>query len=139
MSAPSARPPAARSRQTSGGKGREAGRFAEVVAAVWLMLKGYQILGFRLKTPYGEIDLLARKGRTVAVVEVKRRATVEIALSAITSKQRERLIRAGRSLVSRRSSLRHLALRLDLIAMAPGRFPRHVPNIFNDMARSGQA
>lgn len=139
MSAPPGRSQAPRTRGESGGRGREAGRFAEVVAALWLMLKGYQILGFRLKTPYGEIDLLARKGRTLAVVEVKRRATVEIALSAVGTKQRERLIRAGRSLASRRTSLRQLALRLDLIAMAPGRLPRHVPNIFNDLAGSGHA
>ena len=40
------------------------------------MAKGYRILGFRLKTPPGEIDLLAQRGRTLAVVEVKRRATL---------------------------------------------------------------
>lgn len=137
------RPPPSRSpgrtRAESGTRGRAEGRLAEVVAAVWLMLKGYQILGFRLKTPYGEIDLLARRGRTLAVVEVKRRATVEIALAAVGTKQRERLIRAARTLASRRAGLRQLALRLDLIALAPGRLPRHVPNIFNDLDRSGQA
>jgi len=131
--------PPVRTRAESGTRGRAEGRFAEVVAAAWLMLKGYQILGFRLKTPYGEIDLLARKGKTLAVVEVKRRATVEAALFAVASKQRERLIRAGRALAGRRSSLRQLALRLDLIALAPGRLPRHVPNIFNDLDRSSHA
>jgi putative endonuclease len=125
--------PPRRTRQESGARGRRDGRFAEAIAALWLMLKGYQILGFRLKTPQGEIDLLARKGSTLAVVEVKRRATVEIALASIQTTQRERLIRAARSLAARRSSLRQLALRLDLIALAPGRLPRHVPNIFNDL------
>lgn len=134
---PSRAPP--RTRAESGARGRREGRLAEAVAAAWLMLKGYQVLGFRLKTPYGEIDLLARRGRTLAVVEVKRRATVEIALSAVGSKQRERLIRAARAIASRRAGLRQLALRLDLIALAPGRLPRHIPNIFNDLDRSGQA
>jgi putative endonuclease len=122
-----------RTRQESGARGRREGRFAEAVAALWLMLKGYQILGFRLKTPAGEIDLLARKGNTLAVVEVKRRASVEIALASVSSTQRDRLIRAARALASRRSALRQLALRMDLIALAPGRLPRHVPNIFNDL------
>lgn len=122
-----------RTRQERGARGRRDGRFAEAIAALFLMLKGYQILGFRLKTPSGEIDLLARKGKTLAVVEVKRRATVEIALASITSAQRDRLLRAARTLAARRSGLRHLALRLDLIALAPGRLPRHVPNIFNDL------
>ena len=126
-----------RTRQESGARGRREGRFAEAVAAAWLMLKGYQILGFRLKTPAGEIDLLARKGGTLAVVEVKRRATVELALASIASHQRDRLLKAARALASRRSSLRQLALRLDLIALAPGRLPRHVPNIFNDLDRPG--
>lgn len=126
--------PARRTRQESGARSRQEGRFAEAVAALWLMLKGYQILGFRLKTPAGEIDLLARKGKTLAVVEVKRRATVEIALASISSTQRDLLLRAARTLASRRSGLRQLALRMDLIALAPGRLPRHVPNIFNDLA-----
>ena len=125
--------PARRTRQESGARGRKEGRFAEAIAAVLLMVKGYQILGFRLKTPSGEIDLLARKGKTLAVVEVKRRATVELALASVTSAQRDRLLRAARALAARRAGLRHLALRLDLIALAPGRLPRHVPNIFNDL------
>lgn len=122
-----------RARRERGARGRRDGRFAEVVAALWLMLKGYQILGFRLKTPAGEIDLLARKGRTLAVVEVKRRASVERALDSILPVQRDRLLRAARALASRRAALRQLDLRLDLIALAPGRLPRHVSNIFNDL------
>ena len=133
MTTPDARV-AARSRR--GGQGRRDGRFAETIAALWLMLKGYQILGFRLKTPLGEIDLLARKGRTLAVVEVKRRASVELALDSILPNQRDRLLRAARSLAVRRASLRQLDLRLDLIALAPGRLPRHVRNIFNDLGET---
>jgi len=125
----------ARSRR--GARGRKEGRLAEAVAAALLMLKGYQILGFRLKTPQGEIDLLARRGKTLAVVEVKRRATVELALESIGHVQRDRLLRAARTIASRRASLRQLDLRLDLIALAPGRFPRHLPNIFNDLDSAG--
>src|SRR5690606_8694337 len=46
-------------RRRRGGKARADGRWAEVAAAVWLMAKGWRILGFRLKTPEGEIDILA--------------------------------------------------------------------------------
>lgn len=120
-------------RSRRGAEGRKAGRLAEVIAAVWLMLKGYQILGFRLRTRLGEIDLLARKGRVLAVVEVKRRGSVQAALESILPHQRERLIRAGEAIAARRPALRQLALRLDMIALAPGRFPRHVHNIFNNL------
>ena len=107
---------------------RVAGRRAEVLAAVWLMLRGYRILGFRLKTPQAEIDLLAVKGGVLAVVEVKQRVTLTAALEAVSSDQRERLRRAGRNLASRRPSLADKAVRLDLIAMAPGKWPKHCPD-----------
>jgi putative endonuclease len=122
----------AEARRERGLKGRRDGRAAEVIAAVFLMLKGYQILGFRLRTREGEIDLLARRGKRLVVVEVKRRSTVEEALQALDPSQRERLLRAARSLTARRPALRHLDLRLDLIALAPGRLPRHVLDVMAD-------
>lgn len=115
-------------RSARGAASRAAGRRGEVLAAVWLMLKGYRILGFRLRTPQGEIDLLAQRGKVLAVVEVKRRTTLAAALEAVTAEQRERLRRAGRNLASRRPSLQNSAVRLDLVALAPGKLPRHRPD-----------
>lgn len=115
-------------RRIRGLRARLAGRRGEVISALWLMAKGYRILGFRLKTPQGEIDLLAQKGEVLAVVEVKLRTTIEAALEAVTVRQRERLRRAGESLARRRPSLAHAAVRLDLLALAPGRLPRHIPD-----------
>ena len=115
-------------RQARGAAARTAGRRAEVWAALWLMAKGYRILGFRLRTPQGEIDLLAQRGGVLAVVEVKQRATLEAALEAVSQAQRERLRRAGRAIAARRPSLQNLAVRLDLIALAPGRWPMHSPD-----------
>jgi putative endonuclease len=91
------------------------------------MAKGYRILGLRLATPFGEIDLLAQRGHIMAVVEVKRRRTLEEALLAVGAVQQERLARAGANLAARRAPARDLAVRLDLIALAPGRWPRHIP------------
>ena len=115
-------------RQARGAAARTAGRRAEVWAALWLMAKGYRILGFRLRTPQGEIDLLAQRGRVLAVVEVKQRATLQAALEAVSEIQRERLRRAGRAIAARRPSLQNMAVRLDLIALAPGRLPVHAPD-----------
>ena len=119
----------ARSRR--GTAARLAGRRSEVAAALWLMLKGYRILGFRLKAPQAEIDLLAQRGKVLAVVEVKQRATLAAALEAVSLDQRERLRRAGATLAARRRGMGDLAVRLDLIALAPGRFPRHSPDAWN--------
>ena len=115
-------------RRTRGAAARKVGRRAEVVAALWLMAKGYRILGFRLATPLGEIDLLAQRGGVLAVVEVKQRSTIEDALDAVTPTQRDRLRRAAAHLGGHRAGLRDLAVRLDLIALAPGRVPRHLPD-----------
>lgn len=101
------------------------GHRAEWTAALWLMLKGYRVLGFRLRTPRGEVDLLARRGRVLAVVEVKRRPTLAEAAEALSPEQAERLAAAGRAL-STRPAFRRLSLRGDIVALAPGRFPRHI-------------
>ena len=117
-----------RVRQARGAAARTAGRRAEAWAALWLMAKGYRILGFRLRTPQGEIDLLAQRGKVLAVVEVKQRTTLDAALEAVTEAQRDRLRRAGRAIAARRPSLQNMAVRLDLIALAPGRLPVHSPD-----------
>ena len=126
---PAPRRPKAGWRQVLGGRARRQGHDGEWLAALWLMLKGYQVLAFRLKGRGGEIDILARRGRVLAVVEVKRRATIEAALTAIHPQQLRRLRVAGAAVARGRPSLAGLDVRLDMVALAPGRFPRHVRGI----------
>jgi putative endonuclease len=115
-------------RSARGAASRLAGRRAEVLAAIWLMAKGYRILGFRLKTRQAEIDLLALRGRTLAVVEVKRRTSLLAAMETVTLDQRQRLRRAGAAVAASRPALAGATVRLDLIALAPGKLPRHIPD-----------
>lgn len=115
-------------RVARGAAARRSGRRGEVWAAVWLMAKGYRILGFRLKTPQAEIDLLAKRGDVLAVVEVKSRTSLETALETVTVDQRERLRRAGAAIAANRPALAGCGVRLDLVALAPGRLPRHIPD-----------
>ena len=109
-----------------GVKARLAGRRAEWIAALLLMAKGYRILGMRLRTPQAEVDLAAQRGGVLAIVEVKRRRTLEEALLAVSPAQRERLRRAGGALAARLSRNKPAVVRLDLVALAPGRWPRHI-------------
>ena len=113
-------------RRARGQAAHREGHRGEWVAALWLMLKGYQILGFRLKTRAGEIDVLARKGSVLAVVEVKRRAELEAARLALKAHQHDRLIAAGQAVLRQRPSLAGHVLRIDIVALAPRRFPIHV-------------
>ena len=108
-----------------GATAHRSGHASEWLAAALLMARGYQILGFRLKSRAGEIDVLARKGRILAVVEVKRRATLEQAFGSLTEEQYRRLLTAGRTVLRQRPSLAGHVLRIDMVALAPGRLPRH--------------
>jgi putative endonuclease len=113
-------------RQRKGAAARLAGRRAEWAAAMLLMAKGYRILGMRLVTPQGEVDLVGLRGEVLAIVEVKQRRTAEEALLAVAPSQQQRLRRAGRALAARLSRNKPLVVRLDLVALAPGRWPRHI-------------
>ena len=84
-----------------------------------------------MKTPQAEIDLLALRGKVLAVVEVKQRTTLLAALEAVSADQRARLRRAAVTLAARRPALQHASVRLDLMALAPGRWPVHRPDAWN--------
>ncbi len=113
-------------KRARGDRARKDGRLSEFTAAFWLMAAGWRILAFRLRTPQGEIDILARRSGVLAVIEVKRRATIEAALEAVTFRQRQRLRAAAENLAAKRSDFAGLSVRLDLLALAPGRLPRHI-------------
>src|ERR1700676_5701859 len=76
------------------------GLSAESRAAAYLMAKGYRILAKRYRTPYGEIDLVARRRHLVAFIEVKARASLDEAAYAVTPRQQARIIEAARAWVS---------------------------------------
>ncbi len=105
-----------------------AGRRAELLAAWWLRLKGYRILARGLRLPVGEIDLVARRGRRLAFVEVKRRRSLEAALAAITPRQRRRIMRAAEAWLAGRPDLAGCERRFDALLLVPGRRPRHLPD-----------
>lgn len=99
------------------------------------MLKGYRILGFRLDTPQGEIDILALRGRRLAVVEVKQRRTLDAAYETVSATQQSRLWQAGQALQARRPKLAKYDLAIDLYILAPGHCPRHQLNAFEQLDR----
>ncbi|MGZ3298375.1 MAG: YraN family protein [Asticcacaulis sp.] len=122
-------------RTLRGRKAHRSGHWAEYVALIHLMLKGYHILGFRLKMPQGEIDILAQHGRRLVIVEVKSRRTHDEALESVSAIQQERLWQSGLALQARRPQLRRLDLSIDLYTLAPGRWPQHRINAFEKTER----
>lgn len=107
---------------------REAkGRRGEALAAWYLRLKGWRILARRVKTPRGEIDLVARRGRVVAFVEVKWRAKAA-ELDFTIDDYRLRRVAAAAEAVAHRFARADDEVRIDVLLLAPGRFPRHMAN-----------
>jgi putative endonuclease len=104
------------------------GRASEALAAAVLMAKGYLILGRRVKTHAGEIDIIASRGKRLAFVEVKRRATREDAEAAITARQAARIRRAADHWLAKRPRYHTHELGFDVIFLVPGHWPRHIVN-----------
>lgn len=95
--------------------------------AAWaLRLKGYRILAVRHRTKLGEIDLVARRGDTVAIVEVKARATLAQAMDAVTPAAQRRIEAAADLWLARQRDHARLSLRFDIVAVLPRRWPVHV-------------
>jgi putative endonuclease len=105
------------------------GRGAEGLAAIYLRLKGWRILARRARVPGGEVDIVARRGRTLAFVEVKARGNQE---AAAMSLDRYRLRRVA--VAAERLAPRYMRegddVRIDALFIVPGRFPRHLANVW---------
>jgi putative endonuclease len=99
---------------------------AEALAAILLRLKGYRVLSRRFSAAGGEIDLVVRRGDTVAFVEVKGRDDLDAAASAILAAKRRRICRAARVWLARNPWAASATLRGDAVFVAPGRLPRHL-------------
>ena len=99
---------------------------AEQIAAWWLRIKGYRIIAADVTTPAGQIDLIARRGRVLAIVEVKQRGGLNSALDALAPRQQIRLTNAASALLGRYPRWSSLNLRFDIVAIIPGRWPQHI-------------
>ncbi|MBK3731805.1 YraN family protein [Azospirillum brasilense] len=104
------------------------GRYAEQLSRLALRLKGYRILESRLRTPMGEIDIVARRGDTLAIVEVKARGDWDTANEAVNARQRGRLARAAHAYLGANPQYAGYVLRFDVMLVTPWSWPRHVPD-----------
>lgn len=105
------------------------GRGAEALVAIYLRLKGWRILARRARVNGGEVDIVARRGRTLAFVEVKARATAEAAAFALDRHRLRRVAVAAEQLAPRFMRDGD-TVRIDAIFVVPGRLPRHLPNVW---------
>jgi putative endonuclease len=110
------------------------GRAAEWTAMLYLMCKGYRILGHRLRTPYGEVDIAAWKRGVLVIIEVKARKTYDAGAYAVTPTAQQRIARAAQVLAGR-WRLTQAPVRFDLVVVGSALLPRHQRAAWFDESR----
>ena len=105
------------------------GRGAETLACWYLRLKGWQIVARRARVPGGEVDIVARRRRILAFVEVKARATEDAAAFALDEWRLRRVVTAAERLAPRYMRAGD-DVRIDAMYIVPGRWPRHLTNVW---------
>jgi putative endonuclease len=106
------------------------GRSGERVAAWWLRLQGWRIVGERVRTRRGEVDIVARRGRTLAFVEVKSRGNAASLALAIDDYRLRRVVDAAEALLPRYGKGAE-EIRIDVMLVRPWRLPVHLKNVWH--------
>ena len=107
------------------------GLSAESRAAMFLIAKGYRILARRWKTPFGEIDIVARRRRALVFVEVKARERADDAVEAVTERAKRRIVAAAEMWLAHNPADPQREIRFDVMLVTPGRIPQHIVNAFD--------
>jgi len=105
------------------------GRSAETLACWYLRLHGWRILARRARVSGGEVDIVARRGRTLAFVEVKARSTENAAAFAL-DEWRLRRVAAAAAVLAPRYMREGDDVRIDALFLVPNRWPRHLTNVW---------
>jgi putative endonuclease len=108
------------------------GRWAERLAAWRLRLAGYRVVARNFRVGVGEIDLIVRRGRTLAFVEIKARSDFVTAAEALQPFQQARIRNAAAAFIARRPEFADLTLRFDVVLVARRHWPRHLADAWRD-------
>lgn len=109
----------------------QTGLSAESRACAYLIAKGYRILARRYRTPYGEIDIVARRRNLLAFIEVKARANLDDAAYSVTPQQQQRIVAAAQAWLMIQPDYANFDMRFDVVLIAPKHLPRHLMAAFD--------
>ena len=107
------------------------GVFAEKISLLFLYLKFYQIVAWRYKTQAGEIDIVARKSRSIVFVEVKARKKQSLVEEVLRSKQISRIQHAAEIFIAKNPKFHHYDRRFDFIEVNRFFWPKHYRNFIS--------
>jgi putative endonuclease len=111
-------------------RARRRGDLAEFLCRCHLRLRLWRIVARDWRCPAGEIDIIARRGKVLAVIEVKARGTADEAVAAVAPRQRRRIARAASAFLLARPELATLTVRFDVMLVAKLRPPHHLPGVW---------
>ena len=113
------------------------GHFAEKIALIFLMLKGYHFVAANYVTGRGtgagEIDLIVKKQKTLVFVEVKKRQNLTTSAEAITTKNQQRVSRGASAFLQKHPEYRQYAVRFDAVLFQNNFWPHHIPNAWESL------
>jgi putative endonuclease len=106
------------------------GLSAESRAAAFLIAKGFRIVARRFRSPVGEVDIVARRGKLLVFVEVKARSSLDAAAESLPPRQQRRIAAAAAAWLAAHPEDNESNIRFDAVLVAPARLPRHIPAAF---------
>ena len=107
------------------------GLSAESRAAALLIAKGYRIVARRWRSPVGEVDIVARRRKTLIFIEVKARERLDDAAEAVIRRQQRRIIAAAEAWLASHPDDVYSDIRFDVMLVAPKSIPRHIMAAFD--------
>jgi putative endonuclease len=102
------------------------GQRAETLCALRLRLQGYGIVARNWRVSVGEVDIIARRGKVLAFIEVKARRTPAAAREAVSANQRRRIVNAARAFLAAHPECANMHIRFDVMTVAPRQWPAHI-------------
>ncbi|MBM3579597.1 MAG: YraN family protein [Alphaproteobacteria bacterium] len=106
------------------------GLLAEKIAMIFLWLKGYKILAWRYKNSCGEIDIIAKKGQVIVLVEVKARRSELLVEEVLRPHQLSRIKRSAELFIAQNPQFQNHDLRFDFIEVGKNLWPKHQKNFW---------
>lgn len=110
------------------------GLSAETRAAAYLMAKGFKVVAKRWRSPAGEVDIVARRGKLLIFVEVKARERIDDAAYSVTERQKQRIVGAAGAWLAVNPDDADCNIRFDALLIAPRSWPRHIPAAFEELS-----
>lgn len=117
-------------------KAYRSGYWAETIACIFLLLKGYRILAHRYRSPVGEVDLIAKRRAVIVAIEVKYRKTITIAAESISPHQKRRIQKGLLFFLSQNPDLFWRDIRFDAMLVSQKGLPHHIKNAWFEEERT---